>query len=633
MTASLRHLARLCALLLPAFRLWSGPPVPAPALEPVPLGHVTVDDAFWAPKLQVCREATIPHSWQYLQGELRALRKAGGQPVEGELNGTWGEANLHKFLETVACALQIRRDPALERQMDEVIALLRAAQQPDGYLHAYVTNNRKVPWDPAFLDGSHDGYVLGHLIEAAIAHHAATGSDAFLGIARRAADQAWTHFLGPDGRPGFCGHAELEMALVGLYRVTREPRYLDLARAFIEWRGRGKVPPFSDTPRAYFQDGAPLRDQRTLEGHAVRAVFFASGVAGLAMATGETDYHVAAHRFWDSTTLRRMTVTGSVGPRREHEAFGEDYELPLDGYYESCAACGLAGLAHRMFLLEGRAESVDVLERVLYNAVLHGIALDGIHTYYCNPLSDRDHRRDNCWVCCPPNLSRTLLQVGRYAFAHTDRDLYVNLFVGGAVRVPLAGGDTTLRVETGYPWDGRVKITVDREIPGGFALHVRRPGWCAAATLALNGQRLDTAADDAGFWTLDRLWKGGDVLELVLDLPVVRLTGYPNIAACRGRVALQRGPLVYGFEGLDNDGQPGVRLGPDPGFAVAHHADLLGGVTVIEGRAADGRRWRAVPFYALANRGPSSQEVWVEQQDGEPPAGWWLGNLYRPMSR
>lgn len=409
MTASLCHLARLCALLLPGFPLWSGPPVPAPALEPVPLGHVTVDDAFWAPKLKVCREATIPHSWQYLQGELRALRKAGGQPVEGELNGTWGEANLHKFLETVACALQIRRDPALERQMDEVIALLRAAQQPDGYLHAYVTNNRKVPWDPAFLDG--------------------------------------------------------------------------------------------------------------------------------------------------------------------------------------------------------------------------------IHTYYCNPLSDRDHRRDNCWVCCPPNLSRTLLQIGRYAFAHTDRDLYVNLFVGGAVRVPLAGGDTTLRVETGYPWDGRVKITVDRQTAGRFALHVRRPGWCAAATLALNGQRLDTPAGDAGYWTLDRPWKAGDVLEVGFDLPVVRLTGHLNIAACRGRVALQRGPLVYGFEGLDNDGQPGVRLGPDPGFAVAHHADLLGGVTVIEGRAADGRRWRAVPFYALANRGPSSQEVWVEQQDGEPPAGWWLGNLYRPMSR
>ena len=241
----------------------------------------------------------------------------------------------------------------------------------------------------------------------------------------------------------------------------RNPRYLDLSRAFVEWRGRGLVPPAGPTPRAYFQDGVPLRAQRTLDGHAVRAVFFATGVADLAIETGDSDYRLAAHRFWDSTTLRRMAITGSIGPRKEHEAFGEDYELPNDGYYESCAACGLADFAHRLFLLERRSESIDVLERVLYNAVLHGISLDGVTTYYCNPLSDRDHLRDNCWVCCPPNLSRTLLQVGRYAYARTDRDLYVNLFVGGTVRVPFPSGELLLRVETDYPWDGEVNVRVE----------------------------------------------------------------------------------------------------------------------------------------------------------------------------
>ena len=606
-------------------------------LEPLAISQVEIRDRFWAPKHRLYRERTLPHSWFYLQWELRALRRAAGQAVEGELNGTWGEANLHKFLETAAHALAQERDPVLERQIDEVIALLAAGQQPDGYLHVFVTNNGKIPWDPGFLDGSHDGYVLGHLIEAAIEYHAATGKRTLLDIACKAADQAWRHFLGPNGRPGFCGHAELEMALVELYRVTREPRYLELSRAFVEWRGRGQVKPFSDTPRAYFQDAVPLRAQRTLEGHAVRALFFATGVADLARETGDGDYRLAAHRFWDSTTLRRMTVTGSVGPRREHEAFGEDYELPHDGYYESCAACGLVDFAHRMFLLERQAESADVLERVLYNAVLHGISLSGTNTYYCNPLRDRDHLRDNSWVCCPPNLSRTLLQVGRYAYARGQTgarpDLYVNLFVGGTVRVPFPAGEVTLRVETDYPWDGRVTFRVATPTPIAFALHIRKPGWCEHAALALNGAPQNSPPDDAGYWCFDRAWKDGDSLQLDLAMPVVRLVAHPNIAACRGQVALQRGPLVYGFEGLDNGGNPAVTLGSDPAFRVEHQPDLLGGVSVIRGVAADGRPLLAIPFYALANRGPSAQEVWVEQPGLKSGDAWWLGALYRPMEQ
>jgi DUF1680 family protein len=312
--------------------------------------------------------------------ELRALQKANGQEVQGELNGTWGEANLYKFLETIGHSLSMHPDPDLERRVDSVIELLAGAQQSDGYLHAFVTNSKKLPWDPDFLDGSHDGYVLGHLIEAALAYSEATGKQRLLDIAEKAANQAWHHFLGPQGRPGFCGHAELEMALVELYRVRPNPHYLELAEAFVEWRGRGKVKPFSDTPRAYFQDGAPLRQQRTLDGHAVRALFFASGVADLAIETAGADYRLAANRFWDSTARRRMNIAGGTGPRKEHEAFGEDYELPSHGYYESCAACGLADFAHRMFMLEGQAEAIDVLERVLYNAVLHGISLDGTNS-------------------------------------------------------------------------------------------------------------------------------------------------------------------------------------------------------------------------------------------------------------
>jgi DUF1680 family protein len=599
-------------------------------LQPLPISQVEIRDSFWAPRLDVCRQKTIPHSWQYMDSEIRSLRKAAGQKVDGELNGTWGEANLYKFLETAAYSLSTVRDPELERKIDEVVQWLAAAQRPDGYVHAYVINHHKIPWDPAFLDGSHDGYVLGHLIQAAIAYHAATGKRTFLEIACRAADQAWNHFLGPDGQPGFCGHAELEMALVELFRVTGQARYLELSRAFVEWRGRGKVKPFSDTPRAYFQDAMPLRAQRTLEGHAVRALFFATGVADLAIETGDGDYRLAANRFWDSTTLRRMAITGSVGPRKEHEAFGEDYELPNDGYYESCAACGLADFAQRMFLLERRADAADVLERVLYNAVLHGISLDGTSTYYCNPLSDLDHLRDNCWVCCPPNLSRTLLKIGRYAYAQSDRDLYVNLFVGGIVRVRFASGEAVLRVETEYPWDGRIHFRI--ETPGRFRLHLRHPGWCGDGELALNGAAVPVAPDDFGYWTFERDWQNGDLIDLQLEMPVNRMMAHPNIAPCRGKVALQRGPLIYAFEALDNHGSVRLALGGNALFRVEPRPELLGGISVICGVDAQGRPILAIPFYALANRGKSAQEVWVEQEGLRPSDDWRLGALYRPAA-
>jgi len=641
--------------------------------RPLPVAQVKISDSFWAPKLEVYRHKTIPHSWFYLQGELRALRKAAGLPVEGELNGTWGEANLHKFLETVSYALAMERDPALERQVDAIIDLLAAAQQPDGYLHAYVSNSGKTPWDPGFLDGSHDGYVLGHMIEAAIEYQAATGKSKFLEVAIRAADQAYDHFLGPHGQAGFCGHAELEMALVELYRVTRNPKYLALSKAFVEWRGRGKVKPFGDTPRAYFQDHVPLREQRTLEGHAVRAIFFATGVADLAIESNDSDFRLAAHRFWDSTTLRRMAITGHIGPRQEHEALGEDYELPNTGYYESCAACGLTDFAHRMFLLEQRSESMDVLERVLYNAVLHGIGLCGTNSYYQNPLSDRDRPRFNSWVCCPPNLSRTLMQVGRYAFAQTDDELYVNLYVGGSAEFKRGSKTVKLNIATDYPWNGTVKIAVEPSRTTRFTLCLRHPGWCSRTRLTINGQAV-TSADLSitheagqgqdqharrarnsrpggpaladipavseasrqraipwnGYYRLDREWRSGDTIELILDMPVLPMVAHPHIKDCIGKIALQRGPIVYGFEGLDNHGSARILLTDCPDTRTAWRPELLGGVTVIEGTTADGGPFVAVPFYAMANRDKSSQEVWATQSKPQTNESWWLGQLYRP---
>jgi hypothetical protein len=361
-------------------------------------------------------------------------------------------------------------------------------------------------------------------------------------------------------------------------------------------------------------------------------VFFATGVADVARATGDSDYRLTADRFWQSLTGRRMYVTGSIGPRREHEAIGEDYELPNDGYAESCAACGLADFAQRMFLLERRSEYADVLERVLYNAVLHGIALDGATTYYGNPLSDKDNVRNNCWVCCPPNLSRTVLQIGKYAYAYGDGEVFVNLFVGGTAKVPLAGGEVELRVATEYPWEGTVAITVGVKAPRSFALNLRIPGWCTQAELTLNGTSVEPLArGENGYAQLARVWQNGDALELRLAMPIVRVEAHPNVRACTGKVAVQRGPIVYGFEGLDNGGTAAITLGADPGFATERRPDVLGGITAVTGDTATGQRFFAIPFYALANRAKSCQEVWVAQKGLAPGAEWWLGALYRVL--
>jgi DUF1680 family protein len=606
---------------------WAGR---AGAISPTPVRNVHFEGGFWGLKMQVYHERTIPHSWQYMGHDIRSLRKAAGVSNEGPFNNTWGEANLYKFLETIAHSLGMFPDAALEKRVDEIVDLIGRSQRADGYAHVFIINEKKPKWDPEFLDGSHDGYVLGHMIEAAIEYHANTGKRAFLEIACKAADEAYEYFLGPQGKPGFCGHAELEMALVELARVTGRAKYIELSRAFVEWRGRHKVKPYGATPRSYFQDMVPLRQQRVLDGHAVRSTFFATGVADLALATGDADYRLAANRFWDSATLRRMTITGSAGPRQEHEAFGEDFDLPNNGYYESCVSCGLVDFAQRMFLLEGGADSSDVLERVLYNAVLHGISLDGTNSYYQNPLSDTNRNRYNSWVCCPPNLSRTLLQVGRYAFASGGRDAFVNLFVAGRAQLPLADGSADLKIETEYPWEGKVAITVEPGSVKRFALHLRWPDWCETATLSINGTPVQPLPkNDRGYLRLDRDWLENDRVEFVMEMPAQRIEAHPMIKDCIGKVALQRGPLVYGFEGLDNDGNAKPELAANPQLRVESKPDLLGGIRVITGDTADGKRFTAIPFYALANRAKSTQEVWATQRGWKPGDAWWEGRLYR----
>ena len=594
-------------------------------LTPVAVKAVTVADKFWAPKLKIYRQETIAHSWRYVNSSIEELKNA-AKPVKKPVrNGKWMEANLHKVLETAAYALAQDPNGELSRKVDKIVGIVAAGQQRDGFVHAWVITRKHKPWGTLYHQ--HDGYVSGHMYEAAAAHYRATGKKNFLEVACKSADQAWRHFI-EKKNPGFPGHAEIELALCELYRVTGNKNYLELARAFIE--RRGKHPERATRyPPEYFQDHLPVRRQKEIKGHAVRAVFFATGVADVALETGDEDIRDAANRLWQSAAKRKLYITGSAGASGRGEAFAGDYELPGRGYCESCAACGMANFAHRMLRLEAHADAADELERILYNAVLHGIGLDGKTFYYRNPESDRNHPRGNNWCCCPPTLSRTLLQVGRYAYARTGKAIYVNLFVGGTCKVSLDKTPVQLRVETNYPWQGDVKMTVEPARGAEFAIHVRIPGWCRGAKLKLNGRAIDKPRIARGYAVLRRSWNKGDTIELEMPMPVVRVEAHPKIKANTGKVAIQRGPIIYALEGLDNDSKPLATLPADPRFKHEHREDFLGGVTVITGVSADNKPLTAIPFYVLANRQKSQQEVWLIQADKKEDTSGWEGKLYR----
>jgi uncharacterized protein len=574
-----------------------------------PLTAVRINDEFWAPRLQVYSRQTLPHSWQYVNREIEDNEIAAGwrTAVRGQ-DTPWNQANLHKVLETAAYAWANEPSKELDQKLDGIISAIAAAQQPNGYCNALVTVRKMNPW--ANLDGQHDGYVAGHLIEAAVAHYLATGKTNFLNVATRVADHVYDYFI-TQAHPGVCGHAELELALLRLYRVTGNPRHLALARNWIERRGK----PWnysSPTERSYFMDHLPIRQVQETTGHAVRTMFYLTAVAEVGLETGDRGLQQAARRLWADTTQRKMYVTGGVGSQEKDEGFGAAYDLPnAPGYNESCAACGLLYFAEAMFRLDGKAESIDVLERTLYNTILHGISLDGTNTYYRNPLTDENRPRNNIWVCCPPCLSRTLLRLPDYIYAQSDRDIYVNLYVGSSVSLRLKQQPVSISQAGDYLGDGRMRITVNPPQPDRFCLRLRQPGWCRKLNVSVNGNRVQHPSRSQGYLVLNRRWQPGDTVDLEFSLPVERVVAHPNVAADQGCVALQRGPLVFGLEALDHEGRIDITLPAWPRFTTQFEPDLLGGIVVIHAQGTDGKPITAIPFYSLANRGLSKQRVWI----------------------
>ncbi|MBA3942985.1 MAG: glycoside hydrolase family 127 protein [Herpetosiphonaceae bacterium] len=624
----------------------------------LPHTAVTIDDAFWAPRLHTNRTGTIGHLYRELRatGSIDAFRPGWHWPEQATRRGAWGgtttmfwDSDVAKWIETASYSLATHPDPHLDTLLDDVITLIAQTQHADGYLNTWFTYV-----DPAHrwqnLRDWHELYCAGHLIEAGVAHFNATAKRSLLDIVCRYADHIDDMFgLEPGKRLGYPGHPEIELALVKLHRATGEQRYLALSRYFVDERGRqphyfeqearlrGEDPvTFWAKSFEYNQSHRPVREQREVVGHAVRAVYLYTAMAELAGAYDDARLLGACRQLWQHLTTTRMYVTGGIGTSKQNEGFTGDYDLPNESAYaETCAAISMIFWAQRMLQLECDARYADIMELELYNSVLSSVSLDGKSFFYDNPLaSDGTHHRQPWFICpcCPPNLARLFASLGQYIYGYNDQDLVVHLYIQCTGRFQLANQMIMLRQETNYPWDGTVTLHVEPEQAAEFGLQLRIPGWCDDAELRVNQTVIDLQANVVqGYVRIEREWQPGDTVMLTLPMPVVALSAHPDVVADVGHVALQRGPLVYCLEQVDH-ALPLHRLVVTDLAALAaqHEPDLLGGITILTGSAGalDPADWQgmlyrptppttqpctlhAVPYFAWNNREPGAMQVWI----------------------
>jgi uncharacterized protein len=622
---------------------------------PLPITDVTIEDAFWAPHRETVRTKSLPHQEHQLRtgGQFEALKLEWKPGDAGEPHIFW-ESDVAKWIEAASYVLAREADPDLDAAVDEAIALLSGAQQDDGYLNVYFT---VVKPGQRFTDlrDAHELYCAGHLIEAGVAHHEATGKTTLLDIVRRYADLIDREF-GPGGscEGGYDGHEEIELALVKLYRATGERRYLDLALRLVDNRGtqpyyfdaererRGTEGYFGtflqdrvrrvDWYRQYNQTHLPVREQTETVGHAVRAMYLYTAMADLAAETGDATLTAACERLWDDMVGTKLYVTGGLGALHEIEGFGPAYHLPdRDGYAETCAAIGLVMWAQRMTLLTGEAKYADVLERALYNGVLSGISADGTRYFYGNPLASDGSVERSEWfgcACCPPNLARLLASLEHYIYATDPTGLTVNLYIAGSARLEHGGQTVRLTQATDYPWDGRVRLTLEADHDIDLTLKLRLPEWSEGATLAIDGTEVDTTTED-GYLHLAHIWAPGTVIDLDLGMAPKRVRANQKVAAVLGKVALQNGPIVYCAEGIDNAGAvPALAIRPDAELRVEHDSSSKLDIITVEGVCerqsgdalystdapkAEPASIRAVPYFSWANRGKSTMAVWLRE--------------------
>src|SRR5438094_3280555 len=619
---------------------------PHATLTTLAVHDVTIDGGFWAARQAVNRDAALPHGIRMLEaaGNLDNLKLAAGKMTGRYRGPVFMDSDVYKWLDAAACEMARVPSAALASASAEMIDLVAAAQGADGYVNSYYQVAEPGKRWTDFAHG-HDLYCAGHLFQAAVAHHRATGEDRLLTIARRFGDYLVSVF-GPGRRTATPGHPEIEMALIELSRETGERRYLELATFFIDQRGRGWLGGGRFNSSAYFQDRVPVRDASVVEGHAVRALYLTTGLTDLYLETGDAALLAALNRQWHDLVAGKLYVTGGVGARHNAESFGQPFVLPNDlAYCETCGAIASVMWSWRMLLATGESRFADLIERTLYNAVRAGVSLTGDRYFYVNPLASngdlellsRGGNRRKEWhlvACCPPNVMRLFAALGHYVATRDGAGLQIHQYGSARVTADLAAGSVALRMESAYPWEGRVRLTIEDAGAKPWTLDLRVPAWCAGASARLDGRGVGVLGA-AGYLQIERAWKRGDVVELDLPMPPRLTEAHPRIESTRGCVAIERGPLVYCLESADNPHGHVADLEIDATAPLESvwTPDRLEGVALVRGAGwvVDTRSWAnrlyrpvgappaargcvmltAVPYYAWANREPGAMRVWI----------------------
>ncbi len=621
-------------------------------ITPVSFTDIKLTDEFYSSRIETNRTVTIPYGFEKCEkeGRIRNFERAGGL-LEGEYEGKmpFDDSDIYKIIEGASYSLTVHPDPNLEQYIDDIIEKIAAAQEEDGYLCTWKTINPDTT--PAWwvkpgprwhnLGASHELYNAGHMYEAAVAHYLATGKRNFLDVALSNADLI-TETFGYGKKIQVPGHQIIETGLVKLYQVTKNKKYLDMAKFFLDQRGNGEA---RELYGSYSQDHKLVTQQTEAVGHAVRAVYMYAGMTDIAAIMKDSSYMKAVDKIWDNVVSKKIYITGGIGARHDREAFGENYELPnLTSYNETCAAIGNIYWNHRMFLLHGEAKYIDVLERTLYNGMISGVSLEGNTFFYPNCLESNGEYKFNqgsltrkAWFdcsCCPTNVMRFIPSVPNYIYAFRGDSLYINLFVASKAKVEMENIKLNVTEETDYPWDGKVKIIIDPEKDKIFTVKVRIPGWALEkvmpgdlyeyldkkappVTLKVNEKPVDIEMNN-GFAVVSRKWSKGDIIELNLPMPVRKVLANEKVKDDRNKVALVRGPVVYCSEWVDNDMNVlQLTLPDDAEFKCEYRQDLLNSLVIIKGKAQDKsgeeKELTAIPYYAWSHRGPGKMAVWLSR--------------------
>jgi len=636
-------------------------------LQPLAVKDVALNKSLLSERMRVIREEVIPYQWKALNDQVPGAEPSHAienlQIAAGEKEGVhhgfiFQDSDVAKWLEAVGYRLATHPDPELEKTADEVIELLGRAQEEDGYLNSFFTIMRpEGRWTN--LRDDHELYCAGHLIEAAVAYYEGTGKRNLLDIVCRFVDLIDSVFGPEPGKlKGYPGHQEIELALIRLYHVTGDEKHLKLAKFFIdqrgqqphyfvqEWEKRGETgKSWYAWPLEYQQSHLPVREQTKAVGHSVRAMYMYSAMVDVARETNDVELMDVAKGLWRNVVSKQMYITGGVGSQEYGEGFSTDYDLPSDtAYTETCAAIGLVFWAQRLLQVEPKAEYADVLERALFNGVLSGISLDGQRFFYVNPLEVVpeviSRRRDHFHVrptrqswfgcaCCPPNIARLVASVGKYMYGVEGNALYVHLYGDNTAEAVWAGKNVTLRQETDYPYEGEVKVSIEAPEAVDGVLYLRIPGWCQEWNVKVNGEIVTSPTLEEGYLKLARVWTNGDTIELSLAMPVMRVRSNTLVRETIGKVALQRGPLVYCLEEQDNGANLAALILPaESEFIVEFEEEL--NVPILRGEAkryvsntdelyttaepkAETVTITAIPYFAWDNRKSGEMLVWLRE--------------------